>query len=88
MRILALKILVFAVFFFLLLAVAFSVQGIGKRETKMDDYFIENSQIETGSNNAVTAVVFDYRGFDTLIEASVLFTAATGVFLAIGRKLG
>ncbi len=54
-------------------------------DSRMDDYFIRNGQQETGSNNIVTAVVFDYRGFDTLGEASVLFAAATGVFLLFGR---
>jgi len=47
--------------------------------SEMDDYFIENAQKETGSNNVVTSIVFDYRGFDTLGEATVLFTAVVGV---------
>lgn len=45
----------------------------------MDDYFIANGQEESGANNIVTAVLFDYRGIDTLGEASVLFTAVTAV---------
>ncbi len=49
----------------------------------MDDYIIENSQEETGSNNVVAAVLFDYRGFDTLGEATILFTAVTGVLLLL-----
>jgi len=49
----------------------------------MDDYMIENSQEETGSNNVVAAVLFDYRGFDTLGEATILFTAVTGVLLLL-----
>ncbi|GAB6280700.1 MAG: hypothetical protein STSR0007_07940 [Thermovirga sp.] len=36
-------------------------------------------------NNVVTAIVFDYRGFDTLGEAAVLFTAVCSV-LALFRK--
>ncbi len=51
----------------------------------MDDYIIENTQQETGANSAVTAVVFDYRGYDTLGEATILFTAVTGV-VALFRK--
>jgi multisubunit Na+/H+ antiporter MnhB subunit len=51
--------------------------------TYMDDYIIENAQEETGNNNVVAAVVFDYRGFDTLGEATILFTAATGVLLLL-----
>jgi len=49
----------------------------------MDDYIIENAQEETGSNNVVAAVLFDYRGFDTLGEATILFTAVTGVLLLL-----
>lgn len=52
--------------------------------TQMDDWFIENSQSNaTAAQNAVTAIVFDYRGFDTLGEATVLFAAVTGVLVAI-----
>lgn len=54
-------------------------------ETDMDQYIIDNSQVETGANNAVTAVVFDYRGFDTLGEATILFTAVAGVVLLFRR---
>jgi multisubunit Na+/H+ antiporter MnhB subunit len=52
----------------------------------MDDYIISNAQNETGANNAVTSVVFDYRGFDTLGEATVLFTAVAGVLLVLRRS--
>lgn len=54
--------------------------------TDMDDYFIRHGQEQTGVNNIVTAIVFDLRGFDTLGEATVLFTAVLGVGLMF-RKL-
>ncbi len=54
-------------------------------ESDMDDYIIANTQEETGANNGVTSVVFDYRGFDTLGEATVLFTAVTGVIVVFRR---
>ncbi len=47
--------------------------------SEMDDYFIKNAQIEVGANNVVTSIVFDYRGFDTLGEATILFTAVISV---------
>jgi len=56
-------------------------------ESDMDDTIIENCQEETGANNAVTSVVFDYRGFDTLGEATILFTAVAGVILIFRRVL-
>ena len=45
----------------------------------MDEYFLRNAQRERGANNVVTSIVFDYRGFDTLGEAAVLFTAVSSV---------
>jgi multisubunit Na+/H+ antiporter MnhB subunit len=54
--------------------------------TDMDDYFIMNGQEQIATNNIVTTVVFDYRGFDTLGESTVLFTAVIGVAL-IFRKI-
>ena len=53
----------------------------------MDDYMIENAQEEVSTNNVVTSVVFDYRGFDTLGEATVLFTAVVGVSLLFRRRV-
>jgi multisubunit Na+/H+ antiporter MnhB subunit len=54
-------------------------------ESEMDDYIIKHTQDEAGANNGVTSVVFDYRGFDTLGEATVLFTAVAGVILVFRR---
>jgi len=74
----------------LLVVIAFLVSGMlqfihpfGYPPSDMDDYIIENAQEETGSNNVVTSVVFDYRGFDTLGEATILFTAVTGALLLL-----
>jgi len=41
----------------------------------------------TGAANLVTAVILDFRAYDTLGEATVLFTAVMGV-LAVLRKTG
>jgi len=70
----------FLIFFSFLMVSAINMRTFGEPTiTKMDDYFIENAQKETGANNVVTSIVFDYRGFDTLGEATVLFTAVVGV---------
>ena len=45
----------------------------------MDQYYLEKAQPEKAANNVVTAIVFDYRGFDTLGEGAVLFTAICSV---------
>ncbi len=54
-------------------------------DPEMDQYIIDNTQPQTGADNGVTSVVFDYRGFDTLGEATVLFTAVAGVIVIFRR---
>lgn len=45
----------------------------------VSERYIEKSIEETGSVNAVTAVVFDYRALDTFAEATILFTTTIAV---------
>lgn len=52
----------------------------------MDDYFLGSAQSERAVNNVVTAIVFDYRGFDTLGEAAVLFTAVCSIAVLFRGK--
>jgi multicomponent Na+:H+ antiporter subunit B len=46
-------------------------------------YYLENAIVETHVPNIVTAVLADYRGFDTLGETIVVFTAGIGVLLLL-----
>ena len=48
--------------------------------------FIEKSGEEVGPPNIVTSVLTSYRGYDTLGETVVVFTAAIGVLALIGRS--
>lgn len=57
------------------------------RMSDMDDYFLENGQEQAATNNICTSIVFDYRGFDTLGESTVLFTAVVGVGLMFRKFL-
>lgn len=76
-----------AISFFLALCVA-SIHPFGSPEdAPVDDYIFKNTQNETGTNNAVTAIVFDYRGFDTLGEETILITSVTGVAMLFRRVL-
>ncbi|MCG8401437.1 MAG: DUF4040 domain-containing protein [Firmicutes bacterium] len=47
--------------------------------------YIESSYEETGMYNYVTAVLASYRGYDTLGEVVVIFTAGMGVILLLRR---
>jgi len=46
--------------------------------------YIAESMNETGVPNMVTAVLASYRGYDTLGEVTVIFTAGVGVLVLLG----
>ena len=50
-------------------------------------HYLEESSHETGMPNVVTSVLASYRGYDTMGETTVIFTAMVGVLLLMsGRK--
>lgn len=48
-------------------------------------YYIENTIKETGTPNIVTSVLADYRGYDTLGETVVIFTASLACILVLWK---
>lgn len=52
--------------------------------THLAPHFLNESTAEIGVPNVVTSVLASYRGYDTLGETVVVFTAALGVLLLIG----
>lgn len=52
--------------------------------TQVGALYLERGVAETGMKNMVTAVLLNYRGFDTFIEVVVIFTALASV-LALPR---
>ncbi len=53
--------------------------------THISVQYLERSINETGVPNVVTSVLASYRGFDTLGEVIVVFTAAIGVLSILKR---
>ncbi|ESR22754.1 DUF4040 domain-containing protein [Lutibaculum baratangense] len=54
--------------------------------THVGAYYLEKSVEETGIPNVVSSVLASYRGFDTLGETTVVFTAGIGVLLLLRRN--
>ncbi len=48
--------------------------------------YLERSLEETGTPNVVTSVLADYRGYDTLGEATVIFSAGMACILMLRRR--
>jgi multicomponent Na+:H+ antiporter subunit B len=54
---------------------------------RMAQAYIDQGLSQTGASNLVAAVILDFRAYDTLGEATVLFTSVAGV-VAVLRKAG
>jgi multicomponent Na+:H+ antiporter subunit B len=49
--------------------------------------YLKEGLVKTGASNLVSSVILDFRAYDTLGEATILFTAVIGV-LTIVRRIG
>lgn len=54
--------------------------------THVSPRYIEKTVEETATPNMVTSVLADYRGYDTLGETTVIFTAAMACILLLRRR--
>jgi multisubunit Na+/H+ antiporter MnhB subunit len=48
--------------------------------------YLQHGVEKTGATNIVMSVVLDYRAYDTLGEATVLFTSIVGAFVVLRRQ--
>ncbi|NIB98998.1 DUF4040 domain-containing protein [Halobacterium sp. R2-5] len=55
--------------------------------SEVTQYYLANAYEEAGVQNAVTAVLASYRGFDTLGEAVVVYSAGVGLLVVLGREV-
>lgn len=55
-------------------------------QTHVAPYYLTQAMPDTGVPNVVTAILASYRGFDTLGEVAVIFTAGVAVLLLIGGR--
>jgi len=62
----------------------------GSAEQPINQYvgpdYLKRSLPETGIPNVVTSVLASYRGFDTLGETTVVFTAGIGILMLLRRR--
>ncbi|HDZ89236.1 MAG: hypothetical protein JRJ09_11060 [Deltaproteobacteria bacterium] len=54
--------------------------------THVSPYYLRNSLKDTATPNVVTSVLADYRGYDTLGETTVIFTAGMGCLLLLKKR--
>jgi len=63
------------------------IPDFGRALMRVSDFYIKNALNKTGAANIVTSIILDFRAYDTLGEATVLFASVMGV-LALMRKKG
>ncbi len=61
--------------------------AFGEPLMKMGSQYIAEALRRTSAVNIVAAVILDFRGYDTLGEATILFTSVIGV-IAVLRRTG
>jgi len=64
-----------------------SMNGFGQPLMHLADQYLQNGLEKTGAANYVMAVLLDFRAYDTIGEATVIFGSIIGVY-AILRKIG
>ena len=75
-----------AIFFGLYCYAAFDLPAWGHYRGPYGDYIASLAVYERHATDAVNAINYDYRGFDTLGEEFILFTAVLGVMLLLRRE--
>lgn len=79
-------IVLLVIMFWFLKSAASSLSPLGEGTLRMSEAYIDGAAARTGSVNLVTGVIFDFRGYDTLGEATVLVTAVLGVLTILRIK--
>ena len=77
--------IVLVLFFTFRLAIV-HLDPFGDHTLRMSQAYLEGAAERTGSANLVTGVLFDFRGYDTFGEATILFTAVIGVLTVLRLK--
>lgn len=78
------------IFFGLFLIFAFfalrELPPFGEPLLRVSSEYLRNGPEKTGATNIVTGILLDFRAYDTIGEATVLFTSIVGAFVILRRK--
>lgn len=58
----------------------------GEPLMKVSQGYLQTGLQQTGAANIVMSIVLDFRGYDTLGEATVLFTSILGAFIILRKR--
>ena len=78
--------LLLIVFFGFMIQAFSALPEFGSPGERLSDYYLAHGPERTGATNIVTAILLDFRAYDTLGEATVILAAVLGVLVVL-RKL-
>lgn len=81
------KTTVLLIFFLVFILMAIGLPEFGHNVGDVSQYYLANSITDTGALSAVGAIVWSYRGYDTLGEVIVLLTAVIGIMLLLKEEV-
>lgn len=74
--------------FLVLLMTVMEMPVYGEADNPTNNYvmrrYVDMGEIESGGLNYVTNIILDYRGYDTLFETTVIFTAVMSIMVLWG----
>jgi len=72
---------------FMLMMTVSELPLYGLKERPTNNYvmerYLEKGFEEVGGRNLVANIVIEYRGYDTMVEVTVLYTAVIAIFLTL-----
>ncbi len=78
--------IIFAGLFYFFIQAIENLDPLGAHTLRMSEIYVNGAVEKTGSVNLVTGVLFDFRAYDTLGEAVILYTAALGALTLLRMK--
>ncbi len=78
--------IIFAGLFYFFYGAIQNLDPLGMHSLRMAETYVYGAVEKTGSINLVTGVLFDFRAYDTLGEAVILYTAALGALTLLRMK--
>jgi multicomponent Na+:H+ antiporter subunit A len=76
----------FALMFYFFMNAIEGLDPFGEHSLRMAESYVNGAEELTGSINLVTGVLFDFRAYDTMGEAVILYTAALGTLTMLRIK--
>jgi multisubunit Na+/H+ antiporter MnhB subunit len=80
-------VLFMAVFLWASYRAVVQLPAFGDALMNMGSFYVREALQKTGAANIVTSIILDFRAYDTLGEATILFASVIGT-LAVLRKVG